>query len=243
VKQLNEKNEDAAKKAKNEMQIPSLKQLEDWYVITDLDNVRDIVESQFFVNKTLVLTCLSMLLESFAHFFITFQLSLIYIFYFLEPHLVVIFINFTAWSDAGGIFGGKFFGKDSFASSISPSKTIQGIYGALCLPVFVGLIYYTIGQLSDGYLALKMPFIDYVWLSFVTGLLAILGDLCESFLKRCSNVKDSGHILQDHGGILDRADSMLLNAPLWYWYSREYLHLRSQKNYNFNNIHIIGFFM
>jgi phosphatidate cytidylyltransferase len=84
-------------------------------------------------------------------------------------------------------------------------------------------VFYGIGQATDGEYVLKMPLIDYVLLSFTSGFLAILGDLCESFLKRCSNVKDSGTILMDHGGVLDRVDSMLLNAPIYYWYAKEHL--------------------
>mmetsp|Transcript_33055 Transcript_33055/g.50688 ORF Transcript_33055/g.50688 Transcript_33055/m.50688 type:complete len:83 (+) Transcript_33055:1103-1351(+) len=72
--------------------------------------------------------------------------------------------------------------------------------------------------------------------------LSILGDLCESFLKRCANVKDSGWLLQDHGGILDRVDSMLLNAPFVYWFAVNYMQYANDKNYNFDDVRIEMFF-
>jgi len=86
-----------------------------------------------------------------------------------------------------------------------------------------------------------MHFLDYVFLGFICGCLSILGDLCESFLKRCGNVKDSGTILSEHGGILDRIDSMLLVLPFLYWYVLEYLAYTHSENYDFDNIKILKF--
>jgi len=51
-----------------------------------------------------------------------------------------------------------------------------------------------------------------------TGILAVMSDLLESFIKRCANVKDSGTILKGHGGFFDRVDSMLLAFPISFWY-------------------------
>jgi len=56
----------------------------------------------------------------------------------------------------------------------------------------------------------------------MTGCLAVLGDLCESFLKRAAGTKDSGSALGEHGGFFDRIDSMLLNGPFYCWYVMEY---------------------
>jgi phosphatidate cytidylyltransferase len=60
----------------------------------------------------------------------------------MERRITLAFIHFSVWSDVGGIFAGKFFGKDHFAKSISPAKTMQGIYGAVILPVIISLIFY-----------------------------------------------------------------------------------------------------
>jgi CDP-diglyceride synthetase len=58
----------------------------------------------------------------------------------------------------------------------------------------------------------------------------------ESFLKRCANVKDSGSMLSEHGGILDRIDSIILVFPYLYWYSLEYLDYTHSPNYDFAKI-------
>ena len=66
-----------------------------------------------------------------------------------------------------------------------------------------------------------MPLIDYVLLSGITAIHAVLGDLCESFLKRAGGIKDSSRALGDHGGMFDRFDSLLLNGPLYVWFATE----------------------
>ena len=66
-----------------------------------------------------------------------------------------------------------------------------------------------------------MPWIDYIFLSGITAVNAVLGDLCESFLKRAGGIKDSSRALGDHGGIFDRFDSLLLNGPFYVWYGTE----------------------
>ena len=157
--------------------------------------------------------------------------------------MIAVLLYLTGFADMGGLFGGKFFGKDNFAKSISPAKTVQGIYGVFGMAIVISLIFWGLGQLSDGYVTLKFPLIDYLSLAVITAFLSILGDLCESFLKRCSNVKDSGHILQDHGGLLDRIDSTLLNAPFYFWFTREYVMLRTQSDYDVDCFHLLNFFI
>lgn len=91
--------------------------------------------------------------------------------------------------------------------------------GAIFLPIAVMVVFYFIGQVSDGYLALKMPCLDYLFLGGVCSCLCILGDLIESFIKRCSNVKDSASFLPEHGGVYDRIDSLAFITPFLYWYA------------------------
>ena len=86
-----------------------------------------------------------------------------------------------------------------------------------------------------------MPLFDYVLLSFVCSFPAVLGDLIESFIKRCANQKDAGVIFQSHGGFLDRIDSMLLVVPFLYWYCLEYMSYAHSPDYNFDNVHIWQF--
>jgi phosphatidate cytidylyltransferase len=65
----------------------------------------------------------------------------------------------------------------------------------------------------------ELPLPHTVPLALVMGLLGATGDLCESMLKRGAKAKDAGSLIPGHGGLLDRLDSMLFNAPLLYYYA------------------------
>ena len=91
-------------------------------------------------------------------------------------------------------------------SSLSPKKTLEG-YLAGFIASFIII-----------YLGLNKIGLHAVILGIITGFIAPLGDLLESFLKRSFNVKDAGNILPGHGGMLDRIDSFILLIPLYYFY-------------------------
>ena len=132
-------------------------------------------------------------------------------------------------------------GKTRFAYTISPSKTWEGVFGALLFPVISGFIFWSLGVLSNGFLTLKLPLYDYIFLGLITGFLALSGDLCISFLKRCANVKDCGSVLGVHGGMLDRIDSLLLLYPFIYWYALEFKAYTHSKDYDFDKVHVLNF--
>ena len=95
--------------------------------------------------------------------------------------------------------------------SVSPKKTVEGALGAVVGNFLAGSVVK----------AILLPMIGWrevLILSFVTGILAQVGDLCESLLKRAFGAKDSGWILPGHGGILDRADSLVFPTVLVYYY-------------------------
>jgi phosphatidate cytidylyltransferase len=96
---------------------------------------------------------------------------------------------------------------------------MEGLFGAILFSTVVSLVFYYIGQKTDGNYAIKLPFFDYLALGIICGFLAVLGDLAESFLKRCTNMKDSSNFLGAHGGMFDRIDSLLLNVPFVLWYA------------------------
>ncbi|MGI0406310.1 phosphatidate cytidylyltransferase [Helicobacter himalayensis] len=111
-------------------------------------------------------------------------------------------IMIVALTDTGAYFGGKAFGRTPFCPT-SPKKTIEGvIVGVLC-GVIVGSVFF-IGFFPNFALALVG--------AFVVSVLAVFGDLFESYLKRVAQIKDSGGILPGHGGILDRVDAILFSA-------------------------------
>lgn len=102
---------------------------------------------------------------------------------------------------------GMMWGKKKILPKISPKKTIVGSVGGLGGSVVAGLI-------LGVYFLPHLPLWGLVIVSLATGLVAQLGDLFESMLKRVANVKDSGSIMPGHGGILDRLDGVLFGAPI-----------------------------
>ena len=113
--------------------------------------------------------------------------------------------------DTAGYFAGRFLGRHLLMASVSPKKTVEGAIGAVGGNLVAGAIVK----------AILLPAVEWrevLMLSFVAGALAQVGDLCESLLKRAFGAKDSGWLLPGHGGILDRADSLVFPAVLVYYY-------------------------
>ena len=120
----------------------------------------------------------------------------------------LIYVLAVAWStDTGAYFVGRAVGKRPLAKRISPNKTLEGSIGGC----FIGFVFACFG----GYWLFEseLGFRNFLILAFALPILAIVGDLLESMLKRISDAKESGSILPGHGGLLDRMDSLLLVAP------------------------------
>lgn len=113
--------------------------------------------------------------------------------------------------DSAGYFSGRYLGNHLLMPSVSPKKTVEGALGAVVGNLVAGAVVKVI----------QLPTVEWreiLLLSFVTGALAQVGDLCESLLKRAFGAKDSGWLLPGHGGILDRADSLVFPTVLVYYY-------------------------
>lgn len=120
-------------------------------------------------------------------------------------------------SDIGAYFIGRAWGQNKLAPHISPGKTIEGaLGGALLSLIFVILL--TLSNTSEptffSMAVARHGWISAILLTILTISAGIMGDLFESLLKRQANVKDSGHFLPGHGGILDRIDALLPAIPL-----------------------------
>lgn len=107
--------------------------------------------------------------------------------------------------DTGAYLVGKAFGKTPLAPKISPGKTWEGFLGGLIVTIIATVIFYMIFADTLGLDGLNL------WIAgtVVVVTFAQLGDLCESKMKRRIGIKDSGTILQQHGGVLDRIDGLI----------------------------------
>ena len=129
-----------------------------------------------------------------------------------DGFMLTLMLMVLIWAtDSGAYYTGKSIGKRPFAPSISPNKTWEGTLGGLTLAVLVAVSFKL-------WLLPMLGWVDVAVLAAIGGFWGQLGDLLESSLKRSAGVKDSGSFLPGHGGALDRFDSLIFSAPLyWAW--------------------------
>lgn len=120
--------------------------------------------------------------------------------------LVVIWAN-----DSFALFAGKTLGRHKMTPRLSPNKTIEGLIGGLAGCVVTG-------ALLSRVFGFEEPLYEIAMVSLAIGLIATVGDLAESLLKRAAGVKDSGTLIPGHGGMLDRIDSVIFCVPALYYY-------------------------
>lgn len=121
---------------------------------------------------------------------------------------VLAFVLLTVLSDIGGYAAGVLFGRHAMAGSISPKKSWEGFIGSAVFSA-------TGGAIVVSYLTWGTP-LQGALIGLTLMLAATLGDLGESMIKRDIGVKDMGHLLPGHGGVMDRLDSLLPAAPVAY---------------------------
>jgi phosphatidate cytidylyltransferase len=169
--------------------------------------------------------------------YIGFTLALLALYKAIGP-LYLLFLMFLVWSgDIAAYYVGRSLGRHQMASRISPGKSWEGAVASVIGAVIVGLVLFRyINPISTGLLMLRLlpaagvsvaqPIrgapVNFspapVWLvalySVCVNVVAQLGDLVESALKRGAGVKDSGTLLPGHGGMLDRIDALLFALPV-----------------------------
>lgn len=133
----------------------------------------------------------------------------------LSTHLLGFFFLVLMGSDTGAYFTGRALGKHKLAPGISPGKTWEGLVGGLVAAA-------AFAALSTFWFFPELPYQYSIPLGIVMAGVGVLGDLAESAMKRGSKTKDAASILPGHGGLLDRLDSLLLNAPILYYFARIY---------------------
>ncbi len=137
-----------------------------------------------------------------------------------RPHipekLLTLFFVVVFAGDTLAYYIGRLMGQRRLAPRISPAKTVEGAVGGLLGNVLAAVIaHFTFFP--------ELPLKHAAILAAAMGVAGILGDLCESMLKRGAQTKDASQLLPGHGGLLDRLDSMLFNAPLLYFYYLTFL--------------------
>jgi phosphatidate cytidylyltransferase len=121
---------------------------------------------------------------------------------------ILTFVAVTAASDIGGFAAGVLFGKHPMAPVISPKKSWEGFAGSavFCVAVGAAMIVWMLD--ADWWIG--------VCLGLIAVVMATLGDLCESVIKRDLGIKDMSQVIPGHGGLMDRLDSLLAtSAPIW----------------------------
>lgn len=132
---------------------------------------------------------------------------------FLSTKLIGFFFLVVMGADTGAYYVGKNFGKHKLVPKISPGKTWEGVIGGIVLSSAFAAI-------STAVFFPELPYKASIPLAIVMTVVGLFGDLAESAMKRGAGAKDAASILPGHGGLLDRLDSLLFNAPILYYFAR-----------------------
>jgi phosphatidate cytidylyltransferase len=119
----------------------------------------------------------------------------------------------AAVSDSAQYYCGRAFGRRKLAPAVSPAKTIEGAVGGVIVAALVG-------ALTGPWCVPGVSALGAFALTLALALAGILGDLFESLIKRSAGVKDSSNLIPGHGGVLDRIDSHLFAAPVFFAFLR-----------------------
>ena len=127
------------------------------------------------------------------------------------PRLALLVFVLLWINDSGAYIVGSLTGRHKLSPSISPNKTWEGFIGG-CLLTVAGAV--LLGNYCDDFFGLAdLTLLTWIMIGVITCVFGTIGDLLESKIKRFYSVKDSGHWIPGHGGILDRIDSFLIAYP------------------------------
>lgn len=138
-----------------------------------------------------------------------FVLSMSRIYFLPQGKALIVYLLCLVWAaDIGAYFVGKKFGKHKLKAVLSPGKSQEGVLGGVVFGIIIALIAFKYFS----------PYSISIWLgiALITLISTVVGDLCISMFKRRCNLKDTGAIIPGHGGILDRLDSLIAAAPVFY---------------------------
>ncbi len=127
--------------------------------------------------------------------------------------MIILLCFLVGMGDTGAYYIGRNFGKRKIIPWVSPNKTLEGYLGGLIISISTGCVY-------KYYLLNDLAWIPSIIFFASVAIVAPLGDLFESTLKRAGDIKDSGSILPGHGGMLDRIDALLFAMPVTYFFMK-----------------------
>lgn len=120
-------------------------------------------------------------------------------------------------TDTFAYFAGNLFGKNKLIPKVSPNKTIEGSIGGIIGSLIITIAFSYMFDIGD------------IWkvgiMSIITSVVSQFGDLVASKIKRTTGIKDYGKLIPGHGGILDRFDSIILTAPVIYYFVNYFLQM------------------
>ncbi|HEX4749874.1 MAG TPA: phosphatidate cytidylyltransferase [Bryobacteraceae bacterium] len=124
----------------------------------------------------------------------------------ISVHLLFFALAVNWLGDTAAYYAGRAIGRHPMAPVISPKKTWEGAAASVFVSVVAGVLYL-------GHFIRDLPYWEIVLMAVLANIAGQFGDLVESAIKRGAGVKDSGHLLPGHGGMLDRVDSSLFSLP------------------------------
>ena len=133
----------------------------------------------------------------------------------LARHLLGFYFLVLMGSDVAAYYAGRAFGRHKLAPTVSPGKTWEGAIAGMLASLLLAVA-------AHYWFFLNLPLKFALPLAATMNVMGVLGDLTESALKRSAGAKDTAQILPGHGGVLDRIDSLLFNAPVIYYFAWAY---------------------
>ncbi len=191
-------------------------------------------DMKFFVLITIVLFCADavvfvfgfpdissdkMVQAVFSFVYAPMMLSFIYLIRMMPNGSFLAWIPFIAWvCDTCAYFAGSMFGKHKLCPKLSPKKTVEGAVGGVLGSVIVGLIFgYVFAVYAGSGISVSKSVISFGIITLIASPLSQIGDLIASGIKRNHDIKDYGHLIPGHGGIMDRFDSVIFITPVIYY--------------------------
>ena len=147
-------------------------------------------------------------LSIFTFFYVSVSISYVYVISSSYAKFFPYIFILSMVTDTFAYFSGVFFGKHKLSPNLSPKKTIEGSVGGILFCVGASFLYALV--FHKEFLAFVIPF------AFLGSIISQIGDIFASAFKRAMNIKDYGNLIPGHGGILDRADSVIFTTSFVY---------------------------